>query len=69
MRITSQPRPPVLAQPYWLTVVTLNYSYFYLGKSQLACDRWLTQFIIHVILSGVLIGRETIASLKITAYE
>ena len=26
-------------------------------------------FIIHVILSGVLIGRETITSLQITAYE
>ena len=29
----------------------------------------ITVVIIHVILSGVLIGRETITSLQITAYE
>jgi len=29
----------------------------------------ITHIIIHVILSGVLIGRETITSLQITAYE
>ena len=31
--------------------------------------RQLSVFIIHVILSGVLIGRETITSLQINAYE
>ena len=29
----------------------------------------ITRIIIHVVLSGVLIGRETITSLQITAYE